>query len=563
MSRDLAGSGLDERLTGAAAAAGFDRLTPLQEAALPVLRRGGNALLYASAGAGVTAAYGLPLLDRLLAEGRAEGGEDVAGPRAVVLAPTPERAEDIARELGRLGADAGLAVRAAAPGWQAEGADVMVTTASLAMQAVQDSALKLAGVQAVVLADLDRQYQMKNGAAVESFVALVPKDAQRVITAADPDGVVQKFVDAHARRALTIPSRPADPAQSEPGEPLAQIGYMVVQEPEKLEMAARLLDGAEGDVVVRVRSAARAEQAASELRRRGIRTAAGDDVGVVDFEADSEAGSSDRVLSLDVPFDVDQIRRIHAGGGSVLVTPSELAHFQRLVKEAPFTAKQRRARTFQPDELETFRQVIRDAVEGEDLGAQMLVLQPLFDAHSPAEVAAALSALLRRRPAPKGARPSAGAAAGAAGASAAGGAPPAGAGGFTRLFISIGERDNVRAGDIVGAMTGEAGIKGDQVGRVDIRDTFSVVEVAIQAADRVIRALNGTTMRGRSLRVDYDRKSGAATGGGGGGSRGPSRGGPRGPRPPGGPRDRDRGPGGSDRPRREGGDRPPSRRPDR
>ena len=67
----------------------------------------------------------------------------------------------------------------------------------------------------------------------------------------------------------------------------------------------------------------------------------------------------------------------------------------------------------------------------------------------------------------------------------------------------------MRPADIVGAITGEAGIRGDEVGKVEIRDTFSVVEVVNSAADRVIRTLNGTTMKNRSLRVDYDRKTAA------------------------------------------------------
>ncbi len=64
----------------------------------------------------------------------------------------------------------------------------------------------------------------------------------------------------------------------------------------------------------------------------------------------------------------------------------------------------------------------------------------------------------------------------------------------------------MRPGDLVGAITGEAGITGEDVGRIDIRDTFSIVEVAAESAERVIQALNGVTLKGRSLRVDYDRK---------------------------------------------------------
>jgi ATP-dependent RNA helicase DeaD len=91
--------------------------------------------------------------------------------------------------------------------------------------------------------------------------------------------------------------------------------------------------------------------------------------------------------------------------------------------------------------------------------------------------------------------------------SAAGAGAEAAATSFVRLFISLGTRDGIRPADLVGAITGEAGIKGEQVGKIDIRDTFSVVEISAAMADKVIRALNGVTLRGRSVRVDYDRKS--------------------------------------------------------
>jgi ATP-dependent RNA helicase DeaD len=111
------------------------------------------------------------------------------------------------------------------------------------------------------------------------------------------------------------------------------------------------------------------------------------------------------------------------------------------------------------------------------------------------------------------------------------GAPPPAS--FVRLFFGIGNRDGIRPGDLLGAITGEAQIRGDRVGRIELKDTFSVVEVASDVADRIISALNGTSMRGRSLRVDYDRKGGAGGSGGGtgaGGSGGPRR------RPASGPR---------------------------
>jgi superfamily II DNA/RNA helicase len=112
VAHELADSGVDQRLVAAAGAAGWERLTALQAAAMPVLRRGGNAVLHASTGAGVTGAIGLPVLDRLAqaapggaADAETDGapGEaSAAGPRALVIAATPDRAQSLASALARL-----------------------------------------------------------------------------------------------------------------------------------------------------------------------------------------------------------------------------------------------------------------------------------------------------------------------------------------------------------------------------------------------------------------------------------------------------------------------------
>jgi ATP-dependent RNA helicase DeaD len=73
------------------------------------------------------------------------------------------------------------------------------------------------------------------------------------------------------------------------------------------------------------------------------------------------------------------------------------------------------------------------------------------------------------------------------------------------LFISVGERDGLRPGDLLGAITGEAGVDGREVGKIDIRESHSVVEVHDDVARKVIKALNGTTIKGRSVRADFDR----------------------------------------------------------
>jgi ATP-dependent RNA helicase DeaD len=461
--------------------------------------------------------------------------------RALVLAPTHDRAEAVAEGLSVLAGATGVAVRAIAPGWRTERGDVSVTTPQRALEAVETSELKLDGIAALVILDAADALALGAGSALETLITLVPRDAQRIVASAELTPEVEKFIEAHVRKALTVPARPAAPPRGGAApESAGQIGYMVVEESAKPEVLARLLASVDDDALVFTRTAARAERVQGELARRGIADGTRG-VRVASFDAAGETAS--RVISFDVPFSVEQLRALHASGGTVLVTAAERAHFRRIAGEVPFTVKHRRARPVDTGSLDAFRTRIRTALEAEDLDAQLLVLDPLLEDHAAAEVAAALCALLRRR------APESGSAAAAAAPAATTGAPPAEAttGGLTRLFISVGSRDNIRPGDLVGAITGEANIKGDQVGRVDIRESFSVVEVASAVAERVIRALNGTTMKGRSLRVDFDRKgAGQSSGRVRSGPRGPARGGtdrPRAPRGDGPDRGRPRGPG--------------------
>ena len=61
--------------------------------------------------------------------------------------------------------------------------------------------------------------------------------------------------------------------------------------------------------------------------------------------------------------------------------------------------------------------------------------------------------------------------------------------------MGVGEKEDIGPGDLLGAIAGEAGVEGSQVGKIEIRETFSLVEVIAEVADKVIRGLNGTTIR--------------------------------------------------------------------
>src|SRR5258708_38360062 len=83
------------------------------------------------------------------------------------------------------------------------------------------------------------------------------------------------------------------------------------------------------------------------------------------------------------------------------------------------------------------------------------------------------------------------------------------------LFVNVGERDGARAQEIIALITSEAGIPGSQVGRIEVRDTHSIVEVAEAAAQLVVGKLTGAALRGRKVqaRLGQPRHARAPRGG--------------------------------------------------
>lgn len=594
--------GLREPLLMAVEEEGIEHPTAFQQAAIPVLRREGNLVARASSGAGKTLAYALGVLDRM--EPRAgDAGEDAAervedeagGTRVLVLVATPEVAEHTALSLVPYAHAVELAVTASGPGWgTAPGdADVLVATPGQVMDSVRTSGVKLDAVEAVVVDGASDIEALGGWEALETIFDNVPRTSQRVIVTAETTPGVQDLVDRRVKRAIRYPTQPAVvDAGAEPAQTTGVVGYVPVSEREKVNTVARLLGGdRDGDAppVLVCRTDERAAQVAEALALRGFLVGEPDDeeaqVAVVGSAGALEgAAAAGTVISFDVPGDDETLRARHGGEhtGFILVQPKELPHLREIARRAGLDARPAGItgeQGAQGDELRRFRGELRRALREEDIGAQMLVLEPLFEDFTAAEVAAAAAALLRRRPraeaaeaAPAPAPQQRGAVRAPARESTAGSAPTA----IARLFVGVGERDGVRAGDLMGAIAGEADIPGSSVGRIDIRDTFSIVEVPADAAQKVIDAVNGTTIKGRSVRVDYDR--GGAGGGfrrGPGGGTGGGTGGPRGgfrDREGGGFRgggDRDRGDRGGERgdrgPRGFGGGggdrRPTTRRP--
>jgi len=75
----------------------------------------------------------------------------------------------------------------------------------------------------------------------------------------------------------------------------------------------------------------------------------------------------------------------------------------------------------------------------------------------------------------------------------------------TVLRLSVGKNAGVRPGDLVGAITGEAGVDSEVIGAIRVADAYSLVEVASPVVDRVVKALKGATIRGQRVQVKTDR----------------------------------------------------------
>ncbi len=458
---------------------GYTRPTAIQRAAVPVLRRGGNALIHGATGAGVTGAYGLALIDRL----RELGATDAV--RALVVTPTEERASAIALELGMLGQSTGTGAAVLGPAWK-RAAAIMVVPAQQILPLMQSSTLKLDDLAAVVLHDASTMLALGQADAIESLMPTVPRDAQRIVVTSELNPAIEKLADAHARRALHIPARPAI-AEQRTGEPGVVLEYAVVNSSAARQAIAESIAASNATTVVFCRRESDRAALMQELELRGLQAA-------VRLYGDAKA-AADRALGLGAPFDAETFSGSFGGGGLVVISAAELPHLKQLAQQAHTGLRAAPPRV--PSEqagLQGFRDTIRRAVSEEDVEAQLLVLEPLLAEFSAAEIAAAVTGLLRKR---TPAQPTTAQRSGESGSP-----PPA----FAKLFLSVGSRDTISAREIVGAITGEAGVAGDQIGKVEIRDTFSIVEVSADTAERVIRSLNGTSLRGRSLRVDYDRK---------------------------------------------------------
>jgi ATP-dependent RNA helicase DeaD len=354
---------------------------------------------------------------------------------------------------------------------------------------------------------------------------------------------VEALIERYARRARRVVSPPNEAIQP------VKLEYVTTGSSGRLSVLRRLLDDLDPErALVYVRTDESRIEAAELLRSLGY---AGDRAAVT-LGKSAEPGTP-LVLLLDLPASREELREVTGAESPrviAVVQPRQITSLRALAAGGPVqpvTLPQAALRARGRDAI--VRDELAEVLARGDFGRELLALEPLLDRYDGIEIAAASLRLL------EGARHALETAETAS--ATAGGARGAGDGlrpsmDVARLFITIGERDGARPGDLVGAITAVAGITSAQIGRIEMRDTHSLVEVAANVADAVAEKLTGTTIRGRRAvaRLDQERPRAPR-------ARGdrPER--PRGERP-----DRPRG----ERPERSRGERPErgrGERPDR
>ncbi|HWI74465.1 MAG TPA: DEAD/DEAH box helicase, partial [Baekduia sp.] len=266
---------LADELVRALAALGYEEPTPIQREAIGPLLEGRDLLGQAATGTGKTAAFALPLLQRL---GRGAAG---APPRALVLVPTRELATQVAEAIHRYGRDLGVRTLAIYGGQPIVrqlkalklGVDVVVATPGRALDHIRRNTLKPEGLETIVLDEADEMLDMGFAEDIEAILSGTPADRQTVLFSATMPPRINRIVGNHLNNPVRIQ---LGGERHAPGEaPKVRQSAYIVPRSHKPAALGRVLDVEQpGATIVFCRTRAEVDQLTETLNGRGYRAEA-------------------------------------------------------------------------------------------------------------------------------------------------------------------------------------------------------------------------------------------------------------------------------------------------
>ena len=552
--------GLSDDLLATLDELGYEEPTPIQRSAIPVLLGGGDVVGAAATGTGKTAAFALPILQRL---GEARRGHV----DALVLVPTRELAMQVCEALYRYGRRRAARVVPVYGGQPIHrqlqalsgGVDVVVATPGRALDHLRRGSIDLSAVRTVVLDEADEMLDMGFAEDIESILTETPADRQTVLFSA----TMPARIAAIAAKHLTDPTevrieRDVDHASA--GN-VTRLAYIVARA-HKAAALGRILDvQAPESALVFCRTRTEVDQLTETLNGRGYRAEALH--GGMDQEQRDRvmgrmrAGTAELLIATDVAargLDIDHLTHVvnfdvpssaevyvhrigrvgRAGRDGTAITLAEpreqrlLANLERASGKKIAIAKVPSVAELRTRQAELTEQAVRDALEAGDDESFAALVESLSATYDLADIAGAALALFHR-------------AAGNVADEVEIPEPPSRrddrrddrrderGGGRDRfrdrdreprgreqrrdgsrdargerrasLFLGLGKQAGVSPADIVGAIANETSLSGAQIGPIKIFPRNAVVGVPEDAVDEVIAALAATTVRGQKVNV--------------------------------------------------------------
>ena len=451
---DFSSLDLSPALRQGVEAAAWLSMTPVQAAALPAILGGRDVIAQAKTGSGKTAAFALGLLSAIDA-----GNTRLQG---LVLCPTRELADQVSKEIRRLARFipnlkvltlcGGIPLRPHLASLKHE-PHLVVGTPGRILELLQKGALPLAGLRVLVLDEADRMLDMGFSEDIQAITAQIPRQRQTLLFSATYTDAVRDISWQFQRDALDVSVTATLGA-----EEVEQI-FFEVDEPQKPDLLTRLLMQHRPEsalVFCNTRHAVR--ELATRLAAQGH--------SVLALHGDLEQRERDEVL---LRF---------ANRSCAVLVATDVAARGLDIKDMPVVINYDMALTADVH----LHRIGRTGRAGSK-GLAWTLCTPQ-EGHRTAAIEERQAAPLNwQTPAAGGANPKALTA------------------GMVTLAIDGGRQDKLRPGDLQGALTGDAGLPADAIGKIDIYATRAYVAIQRRAADQALRALSAGRIKGRRFRV--------------------------------------------------------------
>lgn len=545
--------GLSKELLKSVEDMGFEEPSPIQVLAVPPLLAGSDVVGQAQTGTGKTAAFGIPILERVDPKNKS--------PQALVLCPTRELAIQVAEEIGKLALRKRGIFALPVYGGQpierqfralAKGAQIIVGTPGRIMDHMERGTLRFDEVFMAVLDEADEMLDMGFRDDIEAILEQTPELCQRVFFSATMPPAIMEL----AKRFLKNPEI-LKITQKLLTVPTIEQVYYEVRPHQKLDALCRVLDsqgfrkalvfcstkrgvdevtmdlqtrGYQADGLHGNLAQPQRDRVMGRFRTGGIEILVATDVAARGIDVDDV----DAVINYDIPNDVENyVHRIGRTGragkaGSAFTFVSAREHY-KLRDIIRYT----KARIVQ-SQLPTLRDVtnirttrlldeVRATIDAGSLERYTNIVEQFLDDESTSmDMAAALLKLLMQRDfgqqEQQEARDSLEDTRNAWRERHSGRVAerlygrqnkaktdkPRGRtrGAMVRLFFNVGSKMQVAPRDLVGAIAGESGIPGRSIGAIEIHDRFSFVEIPAELADDVMHVMNGSQIRGFRVAVE-------------------------------------------------------------